>query len=260
MGSVHLSGTDGRDDKRLDGVEIKVTFPRDQLDHAVEVLGLPDDRPRWQIYFSEDVAEGVATGTPLLESHIVLRARDRSGAKDDSTIKLRPCRRSQLRDHWLTARKEDDWELKVEADWAGTRRVLAASLTADRPDGLVAAVARGERRIEDLFCSSQVDFLRDCAGAHVNIGTLSLLPPVTATRWGTVDVVPLAMDVRAERWTVGDLDFLELSTVATLAEARATQNALVGHLTSLGLTVPSDDQTKTSQVLRLLVRQALGEA
>jgi hypothetical protein len=244
-------------EKRLDDVEIKISMSEDQVEDAVRILGLPADRPRWQIYFCEDVAAGVSPGTPLLDAHVVLRARVKSQGKADSTVKLRPCRRSQLPDRWLAAHEEDDCEVKVEADWAGARRVLAASCTADRPDSLVGEVARGQRRIEDLFVARQADFLRDCAGIHVNLGTLTVLPPVTATRWGSVDVSPLDLEVRAERWTVGNLDFLEISVVAAIGEAPATQEALTEHLTSRGLAAPTNQESKTSQVMELLVRQAL---
>ena len=110
----------------------------------MEKLNLEPDRPPWSIYFCEDVVAAVSTGTPLLDAGVVLRARKRPG-RDDATIKLRPCRRSQLTNHWLRAKEGDGWEFKVEADWAGPRRVLAASLTANRSRRVIAAVGAGDR-------------------------------------------------------------------------------------------------------------------
>ena len=123
------------------------------------------------------VTEGLSRPS-LLDAGVILRARDKPGAKDDTTVKLRPCHRSQLPDRWLAAEKGDDWELKVEADWAGRRQVLAASLTADRREGVV---VRGPGAVEKLFIDEQLAFLRDCAPIPINLRTLTVLPAVTAT-------------------------------------------------------------------------------
>jgi hypothetical protein len=242
---------------RLDGIEIKVTVAGDQTPAALAALGLASDRPTWRIYFCEDFTEELAAATPLLDADVILRARDRPGAKDDTTVKLRPCRRSQLPDRWLAAEKGDDWELKVEADWAGRRQVLAASLTADRREGLVAAAAREPASVEKLFMDEQLAFLRDCASIAVNLRALTVLPPVTATRWGSVAGTPPGLDVRAEWWVVGDLDFLELSAVAGLRKATATQERLGVFVRSLGIVAPEEQETKTRQVLQRLVEQVL---
>jgi len=243
---------------RLDDVEIKVTLAGDQTRAAVDELGLPADVEPWRICFCEDVTPGLSPETPLLDRSVVLRARDKAGGKDDTTVKLRPCRRSQVTDHWLDATdgKSDSgekWEVKIEADWSGDRRVLATSATADRHAGLVADVAGGRRPVEQLFTAEQRDFLRDSAGTAINLHTLTVLPPVTATRWRSVDVAPPGLGVRAERWTVDDLDFLELSVIA---EAPSRQEALTEFVRSRGLTVDDDQQPKTRRVLEQLVGRA----
>jgi hypothetical protein len=244
---------------RLDSVEIKATIGRDQVDDAVEKLNLEPDRPPWSIYFCEDVVAAVSTGTPLLDAGVVLRARKRPG-RDDATIKLRPCRRSQLTNHWLRAKEGDGWEFKVEADWAGPRRVLAASLTADRSQRVIAAVGAGERPVQDLFTAEQRDFLHDCAGVAINLDTLTTLPPVAASRWDpfAVQTGSSKLEIRAERWTVGPLDFLELSIVASADDAERDQAALTEYLQSLGFTPDANQDSKTHQVLHYLVEESLG--
>lgn len=241
---------------RIDGAEIKVTFSDAQTEDAIRALELPEGNP-WQIYFCEDVTEGVSPGTPLLDAGVILRARDKPGGNSDTTVKLRPCRRSQLTDHWLATKKDGDQELKVEADWAGDRRVLAASLSADREENLVARVVRERKDVTDLYTAEQRDFARDCAAVSFNFATLTVLPAVTAVRWKTVEAAPAGLGLRAERWTVGDLDFLELSAVAGLDEAPAEQAALAAYVRSLGLPTAPEQQAKTGQVLQLLVRLAL---
>ena len=137
---------------RLDGIEIKVTVAGDQTPAALAALGLAADRPTWQIYFCEDVTEGLSPGTPLLDAGVILRARDKPGAKDDTTAKLRPCRRSQLPDRWLAAEKGDDWSSRSRPTGrAGGRR------RRPRSPPIGARVWSYERRglVEKLFIDEQ---------------------------------------------------------------------------------------------------------
>jgi len=234
---------------RLDDVEIKISFSQHETSTAVSALQLPPRTNPWKIYFCEDVNVG-SLQTPLLDLHVVLRARVRPDDDDDFTVKLRPCRCSQLPDRWF----EDTTRLKVEADWAGNRHLLAASYTRDRPDDVIPAVVDGQRPFTDLFTEGQRDFLAGCAGAFLNLDALSVLPPVAATRWKELAAAPPELGLRAERWTVGDLDFLELSTTARVEEALAKQAAAVRFVESLGLVAPADQETKTRRVLDHLVR------
>jgi hypothetical protein len=99
-----------------------------------------------------------------------------------------------------------------------------------------------------LFSRAQLRFLSDCAGMPINLDALTLLPPIVATRWEEVRVREVA-DVVVERWTVGKLDFLELSIRKdTVEEAREAQAELDGAVRSLGLE-RDDEQSKTERVL-----------
>ncbi|MGR7027096.1 hypothetical protein [Geodermatophilus sp. URMC 62] len=245
---------------RLDGIEVKVTLGGDGTDAAVRALGLTGGQS-WRIHFCEDVVPGALLGTPLLDRGVVLRARSKPEGRGDSTIKMRPARLSQLTGRWLAAREGEtadghDWEVEVEADWAGERRVLAVSHTVDRPPPLDGIDEEG-RSAEELFTEEQAAFLRDCADVPVQLAALTVLPPVAATRWKEVRSAPTDLGVRAERWTVDHLDFLELSVVARApAEAAARQHALTGFVLSCGLPADPQPQSKTGQVLDHLVRRA----
>lgn len=245
---------------RLDDVEIKITLDKSQVDRALQKLGLPVDRPPWLIHFCEDVTAAAGAGTPLFDLGVVLRARRKPGEPDDTTVKLRPCRRSQLTDHWLAVEKADGVEVKLEADWAGGGHKLAASCTADRSADLVRAVGAGEQPIAALFHDQQIAFLRECFGSTVNLAALTVLPPITAMRWKKSDAAPADLKLRAERWTVDDLDFLELSIVVPPDQARAKQAALTGFVQSLGVTVDPMPEPKTGRVIAHLVDQVLAEA
>jgi hypothetical protein len=124
---------------------------------------------------------------------------------------------------------------------------------------LGAAVAAGERDINALLSDDQKRLIEECAGTFVNLATLTMLPAVSATRWPTF-AAPTpggpAPDVRAERWTVQDLDFLELSIMVKVVEkAQAAQAALIAFVEGKGLK-PGVGETKTSQVLQRLVAEA----
>jgi hypothetical protein len=104
-----------------------------------------------------------------------------------------------------TADGDLDAELKVEEDWAGERRVLSISLTAERPKRLVAAAAARERSISALLNHDQWRLIHKCAGIVVNPVALTMLPAMSAMRWPPPPfTVPgpgaSALEVRAERW------------------------------------------------------------
>lgn len=241
-------------DMRLDAVEIKVTVDGAQVGRGLEVFGLgPNGRQR-SVYFCEDVTSSVSTSTPLLDLGVVLRARETHGNGADSTIKLRPCRRSQLTDHWLDA-AEGAVALKLEADWAGTRRVLAASCTANRPPRSIAQVRAGSKALRSLFSAEQERFLTDCAGIRVNLDVLTLLGPIAAMRWGLVHTAAPdpELEVVAERWVVDDaLDFLELSVRVDPGSADVTKTAFEELVRRRGLQADPNQDTKTRRVLEYL--------
>jgi hypothetical protein len=127
---------------RLNGVEIKVSLSDRGAVRAVELLELGGKGEPRSVGFIEDITVGVEL--PLFRQGVVLRVREVQDGDDDATVKLRPCRRSQLAESWLGAEKGDGWKLRVEEDWAGTRRTLAASCVADLPSRRIAAVREGK--------------------------------------------------------------------------------------------------------------------
>jgi hypothetical protein len=232
-----------------DAVEIKVTVGDDQVGRALEALRLDPRAPdrRRRIGFVEDLRPG-GGALPLLDAGVILRVRENAGDDDDSTAKLRPVESAQLRGEWRTSGK-----LRVEADWAGTRHVLAASFETDRREGRIAAVWAGDEPVRKLFDDDQESFLADCATVSVDLDALTLLDPIDAARWDNVRVPGVDTRVVAERWIVGDLDFLELSIrAADVREAASAQPALERGVADLGIAVPPEQETKTRRVLAYL--------
>lgn len=239
-------------------IEIKATVSGADVGKAVSAFGLSDGK-QWRIAFCEDVTVGVAPSTPVLDIGVVLRVRAKSGTKGDSTVKLRPCRWSQLSGDFFANTKTDDSELKIEADWAGSKRTLAASLTADWEDDRLAAVRSGDLSVADLFTEEQRKFLAKCSPDPVNLDALTVLADITATRWKEfpTEVAGTELSCRAERWVIDDaFDFLEVSIVSDLERAEQDQAALHYFLAGHSLTVEQSQDNKTQRVLSYLVARS----
>jgi hypothetical protein len=241
---------------RLDGVEVKVTLQADQVPTALERVGL-GERTRLDIWFCDDLTTG--TELPLLAAGVVVRVRVPHGAHGgpghgDSVVKLRPCRRSQLTARWLESGPDgdDDVELRLEEDWAGARRVLAASAQARLPHGVPPLTHRAPIP-GHVLGKAQVAFLDDCASLRVNPDQLCTLGPIKADRWTSMTSPGLAaLGARAERWRVADLDFLELSVKVAREHAEAAQTRLDDAVSALGIAPDKDQETKTRRVLAAL--------
>ena len=237
-----------------ESVEVKVTIS-EQVGEAVSALSLGSGK-RWSILFCEDVTAAVTPSTPLLELGVVLRARRKSASKGDSTVKLRPCRWSQLDDDFAENVEADDTELKIEADWSGSRRSLAAAMTVDWDDGRLDRVRDGDLPPAALFSALQRDFLARCGRGRVNLATVTALPSFEAVRWEAfaATVGGIDLSIRAERWTIaGGSDFLELSIVSDVDGAAESQAALDDFATGRSLIVDRSEENKTQRVLDSLV-------
>lgn len=236
---------------RLDGVEIKASIVGAEVAAALQVLDVGGRERRRSVGFIEDCTVG--TALPLFHQGVVLRVRQTDGDKGDSTVKLRPCRRSQLTEKWLGQDHGDGWKLRIEEDWAGPRRVLATSCVSDLPRGRIDSARAETEPLRRLFNGGQERFLADCAGIRINLDALTLLPPIAATRWDDVQIGVVDGAV-AERWSIDELDFLELSIrVDTVAEAPSMQGALDREVHALGLELDDANESKTERVLEYLV-------
>jgi hypothetical protein len=242
---------------RPETVEIKLNIAAGRVEPAIAALGLTGGEA-WSIVFCEDVTAGLAS-TPLLDLGVILRAREKSAARGDFTVKLRPCRWSQLDERYFANSDDGATELKIEADWAGERRSLAASMTVKWPAQRKSGMHSGDQSVASLFSGEQRKFLTACSRGRVNLAALVRLPAFQATRWSPLSVTANGVDlrVRAERWTLGGADdFLELSVVSDVEHAPASQAALQGFAAARELAVDDSQDNKTQRVLTTLVARA----
>jgi hypothetical protein len=232
-------------------VEIKVTLAG-SLPGAISALDLGEPSIRRSIWFLEDRTPGLPRALPLLDAGVILRLRQEHGGTDDSTVKLRPCRRSQLTRAWRRQAEGPKWTYRIEQDWAGQRQVLAASCTADLEDGLLPAAAKRQTGWAGLLNGRQEQFLGDCADLRVDVDDLVALGPIAAVRWKKFDLGKY--EVVAEQWTVEGLDFLELSVREDdgPAQAAVTQAGFEAALKERKISVSHEAETKTRTVLERL--------
>lgn len=239
-------------------IEIKTNLEGGVAD-ALGVLGNPVPSPKRMIWFAED-ADGLANDELRLHAGgIIVRIRSQEGP-DDSTVKLRPCEPSGWVAPWESPFETDLLEFRVESDWSGLRRSVAASVVATFGQGSLARAGSGAPLHAGTLTDSQLSFIATCTGVRIVPERLVTLGPIVATKWNDL---PLArMKVDAERWTVEGMDFLEFSVrvrpndhddqfdLNTRAEKR--QAELVAAITDFGLQVATNTDNKTQRVLTAL--------
>jgi hypothetical protein len=144
-------------------------------------------------------------------------------------------------------------------------RQLAASAVVEYPPGALLASAGAGADALDALTGPQRQFLQQCAKPGVAVEHLTALGPIASTKWGSIHLPGQRVD--AERWTVLDLDFLELSirvkpkpgdTPATFsARAEKEQHDLHTAIAGLGLQLCTNNENKTQRVLTALLASAL---
>jgi hypothetical protein len=238
------------DQERLDAVEIKMTLSGPAADLATTALALAGTGERRRVYFCEDRRVADPATLRLLDARIILRIR-RTPDGDDTTVKLRECFRDQLTPPpWLDTFKDGKHKFRVEQDWAGTRKVLAASRVAPRDPDRLDDVLAGRESPRTLFSDRHRQFLDDCAGSVVDLDAVTVLGPVRVRKWDTVTWSGFEVD--AERWVVDPLDFLELSIRVEPDRAAAAQSGFEAALRDAGVTGDPVQETKTRLVLHRL--------
>ena len=130
-----------------DPIEIKVNVGGN-VDDALAALGLGEGEPR-QVWFLDDYFTEGIDPLPLFNNGIVVRLGRRiNSGKERSTVKLRPCRRSQLVRPWDVQPSESS-DYRIEGDWSRDRHMLAASCVANLKPGTIDR-ARWHRALTSL--------------------------------------------------------------------------------------------------------------
>lgn len=218
---------------------------------------------------------GVPGHLPMLEAGQIFRVRldeKKDGSwKADAMVELRPARLTQLAPPWgrphssapRSGRRKEHYEYRIEEDRAGTRKPLAASVQVEvDASAMMGPTTVGEHpgtlspRL--LFTGEQQEFLAACADRRVVVDALTPLGPVQATRWET-EVGEF--DTTVERWTLGELDLLELSIRLAADSPLDPRDRLIAFSAAVaarGISPFDSPDTKTRRVLEHLARRTGG--
>ena len=225
--------------KESDSVELKLTVPETDQRSAVARFGLdPLEAQIRQIFFFDtpDLA--------LDKQGVVVRARRIQGKGDDSAVKLRPVVPSELPDD---LRRSASFRVEVDALPGGY--VCSAALKGSlRPTDVRSAIA-GELPIRKLFSKEQRAFFAAHVQEGIGLDDLSILGPIFVLK---LRFTPPELDRRlvAEMWLYPDGSrVLELSTRCGTSEAFQVAAEVRSYLTTHGIDLSGEQQTKTRKAL-----------
>jgi hypothetical protein len=230
--------------KGADSTELKLTVPDSEQRSAVAVLGMdPMEAQIRQVYFFD---------TPdlrLNKQGVVVRARRVQQRDDDSVVKLRPVVPDDLPSGLRKSKN-----LVVEVDAMPGGYVCSASLKGTPGAGGVKAVATGERPVRKLFSKEQQAFYTAHAPEGIGLDDLTILGPINLMK---LKFSPRGYNRRlvAELWLYPDGSrILELSTKCAPAEAFDVAAEARAFLSSQGVDLSGEQQTKTKTALEFYSR------
>jgi hypothetical protein len=222
-----------------DSVELKLTVPEDHQRSTVVALGVdPLEAQLRQVVFFD-------TPDLQLDHHgVVVRARRVQGKGDDSVVKLRPV---VPRD--LPAELRRNAAFRVEVDALPGGFVCSGTLKGTlRPTDVRSALA-GKLAIRKLFSKEQRAFFAQHAPDGIGFDDLTVLGPifVLKLRWTPPEVNRRCV---GEMWLYPDGSrVLELSTRCETGEAFQVAAEMRAYLTSHGIDLSGEQQTKTRKAL-----------
>jgi hypothetical protein len=232
-----------------DSVELKLTVPESDLRSTATALGMdPMDAQIRQIFFFD---------TPELEldKHgVVVRARRIQGKGGDSAVKLRPVVPAELPEG---LRASSSFRVEVDALPGGF--VCSASLKGTQSSDSVRSAVSGGRPLRKLFSKEQREFFGAHAPEGISLDDLAILGPIFVLK---LRFTPEELDRRlvAEVWLYPDGSrILELSTRCDPSEAFQVAAETRGYLTSQGVDLSGEQQTKTRKALEYFAGSLRGD-
>jgi hypothetical protein len=231
--------------KGSDSVELKLTVPASEHRAAINGLELdPLDAQIRQVYFFDtpDLA--------LNQVGLVARARRVQGKGGDSVVKLRPV----VPDEIPTELRQSP-SLGVEVDAMPGGYVCSASLKAKNAINDAREVHGGTRSIRKLFTKEQRAFYKAHAPEGLTLDDLSVLGPIFVLKLKFAPV-EYGRPVVAEMWLYPDGSrILELSTKCLPNEGFQVAAESRAYLSSRGVNVGGEQQTKTKTALEFFVKE-----
>jgi hypothetical protein len=101
---------------------------------------------------------------------------------------------------------------RIEGQWSGQRRGLAASAVSERAQGSLLEVVGAYADPAEAITGKQRQVLNQSAPQGVRVDGLVALGRIDSTKWTNVPTG--GINVNVERWTAADVDTVELSIQA----------------------------------------------
>jgi hypothetical protein len=221
-----------------DSVELKLTVPTSDHQTAIGALHIdPLDAQIRQVFFFD------TPDLSLSKAGVVVRARRVQGKGDDSVVKLRPVVPDQLS---KKLRKTDGFGVEVDAMPGGY--VCSASMKSAAQADVRETLLEG-RPLHTVFSKEQQAFYEECAPDGIRLDDLTVLGPIFVLK---LKFTPEELQRRlvAEMWLYPDnTRILELSTKCPPAEAFLAAAEARVFLTSKGVDLSGEQETKTRKAL-----------
>ena len=227
-----------------DSVELKLTVPEAEQQSTISALELdPLDAQIRQVFFFD-------TPELDLDAHgIVARARRIQGKGGDSIVKLRPVVPSEL-----PAELRRSGSFRVEVDVLPGGFVCSGTLKGSPDADDVRSAANGNLPLRKLFSKEQRQLFAAHAPQGIELDELAVLGPIFVLK---LRVVPpdLGRKVVAEMWLYPDgSHILELSARAATNEAFQVAAETRAYLTSRGIDLAGEQETKTRRALEYFAK------
>jgi len=230
-------------------VEIKANAGGSHATTAADRFHLTNHNGAGRLIWFMESRHGIEQGRlDLLNHGLILRLRSIEHDPDDTTVKLRSKRAPAIPDRWLRSFKV------IEGDWAGDQHLISASFTEQVGSDQIEDATRQGGNISRAFTAEQEDYLSHAHQPPIDLDELQSLGPIQARKWSVPDKDHFPHDIRAERWEIDRLQFLEFSIRVDWDEAKEAQRGLHRLLTDRGVDLSGVDEPKTTLVLRHLAR------
>ena len=235
--------------KGADSVELKLTVPISDRSRTGEALGVDalEGQVR-QVYFFD------TPDLTLNERGVVVRVRRVQRRGDDSVVKLRPVVPEEVSPD---LRRSPNFGVEVDAMPGGY--VCSGSMKHALGMTDVREAVTGKRSLRKLFSKEQRALYTAHAPDGLELESLSILGPIFVFK---LKLTPEGYGRRlvAELWMYPDNSMiLELSTKCAPSEAFQQTAELKAFLTSRGIDLSGDQETKTKKALAFFSGQLRGE-
>lgn len=234
--------------KGADTVELKLTVPDEDRRSTIRALDIdPIEAQIRQVVFFD------TPGLDLDRQGVVVRARRIQGGTGDTVVKLRPVVPADLSPE---LRKNKGFGVEVDAMPGGF--VCSGSFKGVIDAESVKTALAGQSRIRKLFSKEQRAFLAEHTTGDVDLDELSILGPIFVLK---LKFSPAGLERRmvAELWIYPDGSrILELSTKCVPGEAFEVAAIMRSFLSSRGVNLEGDQQTKTRTALQFFARELAG--